>query len=251
MYPVLLSLGKFKLYSFGTFIALGAITAGLVLYSLSRRRKVRTQAHFDLVLYSLLAGLVGARIGYYALYSEQFQNVWQIIYFWQGGLVALPGLIVGFAVFWRTLRLHALPVWTMLDAGMLSLLVGWGIGKFGCHLSACTIGRAADFLTINGMYPVDLLSVLWSLAVAAVLAVIWTTQRLGEGVIFFIGAEALLLGEFLLKTLKADFGQGLSQLETVTYLVLMVLIYVAFWRLHGPQLGAGKLSGKLRSLIGR
>jgi len=251
MYPILFSVGQFKLYSFGSFIALGALVAGLVLYRLTRSRKLPTQHLFDVVLYSLLGGLIGARVGYYILYAEQFQSFWQIFYFWQGGLVALTGIITGFLVFLYHIRQEKAPAWIMLDVGLIAFLIGWAIGKFGCHLSACTVGRAGTFLTINGTYPVDLLSLIWAVLLVAVLWRLWHQQKLQDGAILFLAIEGLFLGEFLLKTLKADFGEGLSRLEAAAYLLLIIGTYFAFWRLHGPKINRQQLGSMMQKLVSR
>ena len=64
MQPVLFELGQFKLYSFGTFIALGGFVGGILLFRFLKRRKLRTTHLFDSILYTLLSALVGARITY-------------------------------------------------------------------------------------------------------------------------------------------------------------------------------------------
>jgi len=251
MYPVLLSLGKFKLYTFGSFIALGTLLAGYFLYWAARARRLPTAPLFDLVLYTLLGGLIGARIGYYLLYQEQFQNFWQIVYFWQGGLAALPGIIAGFFVFLYTLKRENLPVWPLVDIGALGFLGGWAIGKFGCQLSSCTPGRSASFLAINGTYPVDLFSAIWAVLVAVACYYVWTQKKLQDGVVFFLAVEALFLGEFLLKTLKADFGEGVTRLEAATYLLVIVAAYAIFLRLHGPMLRERQLLERVQRLFRR
>ncbi|QQG50231.1 MAG: prolipoprotein diacylglyceryl transferase [Candidatus Berkelbacteria bacterium] len=249
MYPVLFSIGKFKLYSFGSFIALGAIVAGVFLYRAARHKKLPTQQLFDIVLYSLLAGLIGARIGYYALYHDQFQSFWQVFYFWQGGLVSLTGLLAGFAAYLYFLRRDKLSNWVMLDIGLLSLLYGWGVGKFGCHLSSCTVGRAGNFLALNGTYPVDLYGSLLAMGLATALSVIWAQSKLREGVIFFLAIEGFLLSEFLIKTLKADFGEGIAQFEAISYLTLIVAVYAIFWFLHGPKVSSSGAVSNFKNIL--
>ena len=249
MYPVLFSIGKFKLYSFGSFIALGTLAAGYFMYWAARTRKLPTAPLFDLVLYTLLGGLIGARVGYYILYQEQFQSFWQVIYFWQGGLAALPGILAGFAVFIFTLRRENLPVWPLVDIGGISFLIAWSVGKFGCQLSTCTIGRSSNLLAINGMYAVDLLGAIWALLVAGVCYYLWTQKKLRDGVVFFLVVEALFLGEFLLKTLKADFGEGVTRLDATATLTVIILTYATFLRLHGPIFREGKLLERIKKLI--
>lgn len=252
MYPVLLSVGKFELYSFGSFIALGALAAGYFLYRASRYQKLPTSNLFDVVLYTLLFGLIGARLGYYLLYQEQFQSFWQILYFWQGGLLAISGLISGFIAYLYYSRRQTTSIWKLLDIGALALLLGWGVGKFGCHLSGCTTGRSVtNFLAVNGSYPIDLFSSIWAIVSVAILAIIWRKQKLSEGATFFLSLEALFLGELLIKTLRADFGENVAKTEAFTYLSLIVGLYVVFWRLHGPKIAKVSVLRSVSSLIGR
>src|SRR3989344_1020916 len=191
MQPVLFEVGQFKLYSFGTFIALGALIGGIVLFRILKYRKMRTSHLFDTVLYTLIIALIRARQ----------------------------------------------PTWEVIDALSLSFLVGWAIGKIGCQLSSCTIGRSSEsWIAINGMLPIDLISSIWAIIVFGVLLYVYLKDRLTSGVIFFLSTEAFFLGELLIKTLKADFGEGIVRAEAMIYLSLIAITYLLFWRLHGPRL---------------
>lgn len=252
MQPVLFQIGSFKFYSFGFFIALGAILAGIFLGRNAKVRKLHTHHLFDTVLYTLLAALVAARVGYYILYQNQFQSFGQLFYFWQGGLVGIFGLLVGFPVFLYFIRKEKDPVWQMLDLGVMALLLAWGLGKYGCHLSACTIGRdASGFLSHNNAYPVDLFSAVWALLLFIITYLIWRRNRLTEGVIFFIGFEGLLLGQLLINTLDADFGEGLVRTEAITLLTLIVLLYLLFWKIHGPKIEKGRWGIAIKNVVFR
>lgn len=252
MQPILFELGRFKLYSFGTFIALGAFVGGVFLYHMLRRRKHRVHHIFDTVLYTLLIGLLGARITYYFTFQEQFKSFGQIFYFWQGGLLALGGIIIGFLALLRFIKKSKQPLWEVLDATGLAFLIGWAIGKVGCHLSLCTIGRASDgFLSVNGSYPIDLFSSIWAAIVFGTLMYVYLRDKLSAGIVFFLATEAFLLGELLIKTLKADFGEGIVRAEAMVYLVLIVITYLLFWRFHGPQIEKTSLKNFFSSLKGR
>jgi len=231
MNPILFELGGFRLYSFGSFIALGAVVGTIVVFKLSQIRRLPTKNLFDLVLISLLAGLIGARIGYYLLYLEQFQSFWQLFYFWQGGLLASSGIVSGLAAFIWLTRRYQLPLAPMLDIGVLSFLLGWAVGKIGCHLSFCSIGRfSSSLIAFQSTVPVDLLSVVSAGILFVVLLWLWQREVLKDGLIFLLAVEGFVISEALIKTQKVDFGEGLSGIEAAAYLVTAVITYLIFWR---------------------
>lgn len=251
MYPVLLEIGRFKLYSFGTFIALGAIAAGVFAFLSSKSKGLKTHHIFDTVLYTLIIGLIGARLGYYFAYQNQFQNFWQVFYFWQGGLIAVTGIALGFISFLYFVKKQRDPIWQSLDIGALAFLIAWAIGKTGCFLSGCSIGRPTTFLAINGSYPVDLFSAIWAAILYFVLIRSWSRGKLSDGVIFFLSLEGLFLGELLIRTLDADFGEGIARIQAMVYLGLIVLIYGIFWKIHGPKIEKASIGNSFRSLVFR
>lgn len=252
MLPVLFEVGQFKFYSFGTFIALGTILGGYFVFKAAKTKKFKTHHLFDTILYTLLFALIGARISYYFIYSNQFQSIWQVFYFWQGGLVALGGILSGFLAFLYMIRRERDPVWKVLDIGALGLLLAWSIGKFGCFMSSCTIGRTSEsFLAVNGVLPIDLYSSVIAMGLFIVLFKIWQIGRLSDGVIFFLSLEALFLTELLLKTLRADFGEGVARIEAMIYLGLIVTIYLLFWKMHGPRIERRNFATTFKNLVFR
>lgn len=252
MLPVLFEVGSLKFYSFGSFIALGTIIGGLFIFRAARQRNLTTHHLFDTVLYTLLFALIGARVSYYFVYQNQFQNFGQLFFFWQGGLVALGGLLTGFLTFMYHIRKQRDPVWQLLDIGALGLILSWAIGKFGCHLSSCAVGRDAEnFLTINGSYPVDLFSSVWAIAVFAVMVIIWLRNRLSDGVVFFLTMEGLFLGQLLINTLKADFGEGIVRVEAIINLALIISLYLLFWKLHGPKIEKRRFGVAVKNFVFR
>lgn len=253
MYPILLQIGHLKVYSFGTFIALGTILAGLLIGHAAKKRKLKTHYLFDTVLFTLIIGIIAARLTYYFLYANQFNGFDQVLLFWQsGGFVGLGGLIVGFISYLYFVKRERDPIWQMLDIGSLGLLIGWAFGKTGCFLSSCTIGQTTSgFLSINGTYPVDMFSAVWVAVLFVILGAIWFAQRLSEGVIFFLAIEGLLLGQLLINTLNADFGTGLARVESLTYLFLIIVIYLLFWKMHGPKIEKNRWGVSIKNFVFR
>lgn len=252
MRPILFEIGRFKFYSFGSFIAIGTVAAGLFIFWAAKKRHLQTHHLFDTTLYTLLFGLLGGRLTYYFLYANQFKNIWQVLYFWQGGLVSLGALMAGFLAYLYFIRKEKDPIWQMLDIGILGLLLGWSLGKYGCHLSTCTVGRTADNLfSLSGSYPVDLFSLIWSGIVFIIMTIAWLKNKLSDGVVFFLGLEGLFLGELLIKTLKADFNDGLARTEALVMLGLIVGLYLVFWKIHGPRFEKNRFGTLVRNLVFR
>ena len=248
MKPVLLTVGKLKIYSSGTFMALALIVGGLFYYFAARSRGVKTTQVFDTLLYVVVAGLIGSRLGYYLIYRDEFRHLGQFFLFWQGGFVALPGLILALALFIYLRRQQGEPIWKVLDILGLSFLLGMTIGHFGCYLASCTVGRPwTGFLAVEGLYPVDLFGAILMLLAFAILLVIWLSPRTREGIVFYLAIESYLLLELLLKTLQAQFGNSISKVESIVYLGLSVVAYLIFWWQFGPRWQAAlSRLGKLR-----
>ena len=84
MYPILFNIGPVNFYSHGLLIALGALVGGGLIFYLAKRENLNRRHLIDLLLYSLVAGVLGARILYLILYYYQFANLkemWFLEYF--------------------------------------------------------------------------------------------------------------------------------------------------------------------------
>jgi prolipoprotein diacylglyceryltransferase len=62
VYPILFSVGGFKMHAYGLFAALAMIAAGLIVQRLSRRLGVDSGAALELTVAAIIGGLVGARL---------------------------------------------------------------------------------------------------------------------------------------------------------------------------------------------
>jgi len=218
-------------------IAIAALLAGLFAYWALKRHALTRKYLFDTVLYTLFFGLLGARIVFYLIYSDQFQSILQIFFIWQGGLVALGGILIGFLVFLHFLKKHPQRLWLVADIFALAFLLAWSVGKQGCVLSSCTAGKITEsWLGINGTFPVDLLSSLWALFLFLLLGFVWLRQAMRDGAIFLLALEGYFLGELLIRSLKEDFSTGLGRAEAIIQLIIVVVIYIAYWRLYNPKM---------------
>jgi hypothetical protein len=63
--------------------------------------------------------------------------------------------------------------------------------------------------------------------------------------------EAFFLGELLIKTLKIDFAEDIVRIEAVSHLVIIVAIYLIFWRLHGPKIEKNQIGETIKNFVFR
>lgn len=143
MHPVLFKIGTFELRSF----AVAMIAAFFLSVWLAQSRGPRfgmTKAQVgDLAFWSIVAGVLGARIVFIAQEWGYYSKHLHELFSWQfAGLTSFGGLIFGMvaAILWS--RKKGIPVRNMLDAVAPAFLVGHLIGRIGCLFNGCCFGGA-------------------------------------------------------------------------------------------------------------
>lgn len=132
----LFSLGHFSIYLFGVTIAVGMLAGILLAGREAKRLGLSEDAVFDVVFYSLLGGIVGARLIYILFYdpSYYFANPLEILRINAGGLSIHGGILGGVLVgIWRVKK-HELDLWQLADLLAPALILGQAIGRIGCDV---------------------------------------------------------------------------------------------------------------------
>jgi phosphatidylglycerol---prolipoprotein diacylglyceryl transferase len=162
MRPTLFSVGSgahaFPVHAYGFLIAIGLVVG--VALSLRRGRSVgiETAATLDLTFYSVLVGLVGARLLYVLMHAGEYarlcrgvglpRSLGQKVYdctaplrFWQGGLVFLGGAVLSAVVMLFYARHHRLKLGDVADVLAPSVSIAHVFGRLGCFLVGCCYGK--------------------------------------------------------------------------------------------------------------
>ena len=130
-------------FGYGLMLMLAFLAGiGLACYR-AKSRGISRDAVIDIGLYSLISGVVGARIAYLLLdHVPSPEDNWKTIFaVWQGGLTFQGGLLLAVLVSWLYLRVKKISVARMTDAYAPALALGVGIGRIGCFLNGCCWGR--------------------------------------------------------------------------------------------------------------
>ncbi len=134
MYPVLFEIGPLQIRFYGLMYAIGITCSLYIIRNDIRRKKISLTEDdvMNFVIFSVLGGIVGARL-YYVLFNwESYsQDLREIIKIWHGGLAIHGGILGGTLVGWWVIRRHRLPFWKMADIVAPSIILGQTFGRFG------------------------------------------------------------------------------------------------------------------------
>ena len=160
MYPELFELPFFHVTvkSYGLMMVIGFMAAVTVIRRLSRSFTPDPQLITNAALYSLIGGVVGARLFYVIHYFGDFKGNWvKVFYIWEGGLELLGGVILAVGIIFLYLVYHKLPIRRYLDALAIGLLLALMFGRVGCFLNGCCWGKPTD-LPWGVRFPYDSLA---------------------------------------------------------------------------------------------
>lgn len=146
MYPVLFSIGDFPIHSYGFLIALGFLLCVWVSKREGQRLGISGERIVDLGFWSLLIGMIGARIIYVITrWNELYRHhLIEILYVWEGGLVFWGGPLLCIPFFLWYTKKFKLPRWQVLDIGATAIPLAHAFGRLGCFSVGCCHGRPTN-----------------------------------------------------------------------------------------------------------
>jgi phosphatidylglycerol:prolipoprotein diacylglycerol transferase len=145
MKPVLFQIGPFPVSSFGVFL-LAAFVAGILLLRTRTARWGWDRGEvLDLSLYSIIGGVVGARIGYVLVNLRDFSADWaRVLTIWRdAGLTFYGALAGGGLIAWLYCRRRGWSLGWLADATAPGLALGYAIAMIGTLLYGLNYGRAS------------------------------------------------------------------------------------------------------------
>jgi len=142
MYPVLIKLGGFRIYTYGFFIALGFLIGIGLLKSEAARTGEQRDELLDLAFYLIGASVIGSRLFYVFSAPEMFlKDPLEIFRIWNGGVVFYGAFIAAFVTGCLYLRVKGKDIWRVLDIMIIPVPAGQFIGRLGCFFSGCCYGQ--------------------------------------------------------------------------------------------------------------
>jgi len=240
MLPILFKIGTFEVRSFGVALMLAFVVAMFVARARAPRFGIQPDKIVDLSFWTIIAGILGARICYMLLNASYFAKHTNEIYSFRfEGLTSFGGLIGGAvaATFW--IRKHDYPAKAVLDMLAVPMLLGHAIGRVGCLLNGCCYGKACSLPwavhmqgNLTPVHPAQFYDTLVTLLGAGIL-VLWERRsfKLGQSfsAMLFIYGLSRFIFEFWRdpSTAKPLIGPMTEAQTTASVMILGGLIM--FW----------------------
>lgn len=132
-------------WSYGLMMVIAFLSAVFIIRRLSRNITPDPQLITNAALYSLIAGVVGARFFHVVHYFDHYRgNLISIFVIWQGGLELLGGVIFAISIIFFYLWYHKLPIRRYLDILAIGLMMALALGRIGCFLNGCCFGKPTN-----------------------------------------------------------------------------------------------------------
>jgi len=129
---VAVSIGSLEIYWYGVIIAVGFGLGLWVYLSHNRSCGIHPDEGLDIILWSMLGAIVGARAYYVAFQWDHYKDNLKEIFNLRGGGLAIYGGIIGaLIVAFIVCRSKKLPILPVADAAFPGVMLGQAIGRWG------------------------------------------------------------------------------------------------------------------------
>lgn len=142
-----ISVFGFQIAYYGIIIGLGMIAGIWIAQADAKRRGQNPEIYLDFALYGIICSIIGARI-YYVIFEWDYykDNLMQIFNLRAGGLAIYGGVIAAAITLLTYTRVKKLSFFSMADSGVLGLIAGQMIGRWGNFFNCEAFGGYTDSL---------------------------------------------------------------------------------------------------------
>ncbi len=218
--PIAFHIGNKAVYWYALIILTGFLLALLFVLKTCKKRGVNYESVWDIALYGLIFGIIGARI-YYVLFAlDEFSSFGEVFEIWNGGLAIYGGIIgavISSFVYCRVKKLNTANVFDVCAPG---LFIGQAVGRFGNFVNAEVFGRETSSIfgmSINGaspVHPLFLYESAWNI-LGLVILLIFRDKKKRDGQVFCFYIFWYSLGRLFL--------EGMRNTDYILYVIPNVL----------------------------
>lgn len=281
-----ISVFGFSITYYGIIIGIGMLTGIWVAQNDAKRRGQDPDIYLDFALYGIIFAIIGARLYYVIFEWDMYKdNLLQIFNLRAGGLAIYGGVIGAVLTLIVFTRKRMVSFFSMADSGVLGLITGQIIGRWGNFFNCEAFGGYTDSLLamrikrslvnenmLNGdvlnhlivengveyiqVHPTFLYESLWNLGL--LMFMLWYRKRKKfDGEMLWIYLVGYGLGRFWIEGLRTDqlilFGtgiavsQGLSLILVLASVGVLIYHYCRLFKRQKEKTSDGDIQGRTGS----
>lgn len=215
-------------------ICIAILTAYFVCDRLSKRFDVNGDHILDVLLFSLPAGFIGARLWYILGDLKSFNSFMDVISVWEGGLAIYGGIIGGCVTAFFVCRYKKISFLNFIDLAGIGFMIGQIIGRWGNFANVEVFGVQTELPWRMGVgvdciaeyvHPLFLYESLWNL-LGLLLIFAYMDSRKFRGEVFLLYTAWYGIGRAWMEPLR-DSSYNLRIFGLRVNMILAILAAVA------------------------
>lgn len=239
MDPVAFSIFGLDIRWYGIIIGCGMLIGTMVAMKEAKRLGLKEDTLLDILLVSLPAAIIGARL-YYVLFNlNQYKTIGEAINIRSGGLAIHGGVIAAVLSFYVVSRVKKLDFWLWLDIMAPSLILGQAIGRWGNFVNQEAHGGETDLpwgIMVDGLkvHPTFLYESIGNFIIFFFLMSIRKKKKFdGQLIAYYMIGYSVI--RFFIEGLRTD-SLYLGPIR-VAQLISIILIILGFFIIHKKRKG--------------
>lgn len=257
MNPVIFNIGNFELRWYSVLIAIAVIIGYVLIINESRRFKIKKEFMFNMMFWTLIFAIIGARLYYVAFNLEYYRtNILEIFQIWKGGLAIHGALLFGAVTIIIYCKKYKVRVGKILDIIVPALLLGQAIGRWGNFFNSEAYGSIVtyqqlenmkiipqfiiDNMFINGSYhlPMFYFESLWCLLGFFLSLFLRRRKYIKDGQLVAFYMMWYGVARFVIETFRTDalLFNGIRVARVVSVLMFVIGLIIQFIQSRKPKL---------------
>ncbi len=255
MHPILISIGWFRLPTYGVLLVTAILGGIYTAIRLGRRVGLESSLVLDFCTWVILVALVGAKVlmvlTEWSYYRDHLGEIFSFSTFMAGGVFYGGFLAALFFTVWYV-RVQKISFWKLTDVLAPGVALGQSVGRLGCFSAGCDYGKpttAAWGVIFSSKFAHEVTGVplgqrlhpaqiYESLATFVIFGLLlwWFPKRKRDGDVFLAYVGLYAVARFFLEFLRGDADRGfvfnnlLSTSQFIAILALAGIAGVFIWR---------------------
>ncbi len=257
MCPELFRIGDLVISTYGVLVAIGMIVSFYIALYFSKKENIPEKHIENIFIFSIIGGLIGARVAYIIEHPDQFKSFIDYVAIWKGGIDWFGGFIGGLLTAVFLIKRYKINIWKAGDIAAVSIIIGHAIGRLGCTAAGCCYGKPVpehsfwEHFAIKfpegsaappglKLYPTQPLEAIGNFLIFGILFFMYRRKSF-DGQIFSLylvlyGAERFLL-EFMRNVTPTIQGIGLTWNQVVSIIMIIAGIFLLFKGYRAVKVG--------------